>query len=545
MIATRGPLPRRGAVRRGLRFTALAAAAIAVLAGCSSPSASDDAPTASGEPTPGGTMVVAVAADPPSLNPMTSQALATWYVSNQILETLVKYDEDFAPQPSLASSWEANDEGTVYSFTLEEDVTWHDGEPFTADDVVYTFSEAGPQYSNTYKLVMKDLESVTADGNVVTFTFSQPVGSFMSYVGDPNFSILPRHIYQGTDVMTNPANMAMVGTGPYVLDEWVQGDHLSLTRNEDYWQDGLPYLDEVVFRPVSNPATAIASLQSGDIDFIMSSIPPVNAQTLQTDDSIVLTSPSVMARTLDLWFNLREAPFDDPQVREAINIAVDRQRMVDSIAFGQTSTARGPIGSTSPYFDDELPEIERDLETAGELLDDAGFPEQSDGTRFSMTLRVSTSNDQFVRTAEVVRENLSDIGIDVEVIAAENTATLDAIFTNWDFDAAIYSMPLGPEPSLQLPAWLGEAGINHAYFSNAGGYVNAEVDALTAEAQQTVDVDERTALYAEIQQLVMADLPMVPLWEPVFITGYGTSYQNAFVAPDDRYLTFATTYLAE
>ena len=529
--------------RRGLRAGVLALAVAASLVACASSPASPNT-AATGEPTQGGTMVVAVSADPPSLNPMTSQALATWYVSNQILETLVKYDENFEPQPGLASSWEVNDEGTVYSFTLQEGVTWHDGEPFTADDVIYTFNDAGPEYSNTYKLVMNDLESVTAADNVVTFTFSQPVGSFMSYVGDPNFSILPKHIYEGTDVTTNPTNMAMIGTGPYVLDEWVQGDHLTLVRNEDYWQDGYPYLDSLIFRPVSNPATAVASLQSGDVDFIMSAIPPVNAQALESDENVVLDSPSVMARTLDLWFDLREAPFDDVRVREAVSLALDRQRMVDSIAFGQTSTARGPIGTTSPYFDEDLPEIEQDLEAAGDLLDDAGYPLDGD-TRFTMELRVSTANDQFVRTAELVRENLSDIGIDVEVVAAENTATLDAVFTNWDFEAAIYSMPLGPEPSLQLPAWLGETGINHAFFSNAGGYTNPEVDALTLEAQATVDVDERTALYGEIQEIVMADLPMVPLWEPVFISGYRSEFGNAFTAPDDRYLTFTTTYLSE
>ena len=144
-------------------------------------------------------------------------------------------------------------------------------------------------------------------------------------------------------------------------------------------------------------------------------------------------------------------------------------------------------------------------------------------------------------TAQIVKENLADVGISVNIIAAEVTTTLEAIFKKWDFDLAVYSMPLGPEPSLQLPAWLGTAGINHAYFSNAEGYSNSTVDDLTAQAQQTVSMAERNDIYGKIQRQIMADLPLIPLWEPILQSAYRNSYVNAFLAPDDRYLSFATT----
>ncbi|HEY0258801.1 MAG TPA: ABC transporter substrate-binding protein [Lacisediminihabitans sp.] len=528
-----------------LRSVSVLAVAAVLVTGCTANSGQGKSGEATMSPAKGGSMVVAISSEPPSLNPMTSQVLPTWYVSNQILDTLVKYDSKFKPQPWLAKSWDISSDGKTYTFHLRDGVKWSDGKPFSAADVIYTFQEAGPKYSNTYGLIMSKLASLTSSGDEVTFTFSQPVGAFMSYLGDPNFSILPKHIYEGTDVANNPANMKPVGTGPFELKDWVQGDHLTLVRNPYFWDSSLPKLDRIEFKVVTNPATAIASLQSGAVQFVVSDIPPVNAKGLQNSSTVKLASPSVLARTLDVWFNLRKAPFNDLKVRQAVSLAVDRTRMVDNIAFGTTKAARSPLGSNSPYFDSTLPVLKRNLSKANKLLDEAGYPKKSDGTRFSFNLRVSTATDQFVKTAEIVKENLADVGIDVQVQAQENTTTLDAVFKNWDFDAAIYSMPLGPEPSLQLPAWLGQVGINHAYYSNAGGYDNPQVDALAEKAQETVDVTARTKIYDQVQKLIMADLPMVPLWEPTFISGYRSTVQNAFTAPDDRYLSFATTSLSK
>ncbi len=514
-----------------------------VLAAACGNGASTSGSTTSGTPKKGGSFVVALDADAPNLNPMTSQVLQTFYTTNQIYDTLVKYDKDFNPVPWLARSWKISPDGKTFEFELATGVKWHDGEPFTSADIAYTFQEAGPKYSNTYTLVMKDLESIDAsDPNKVIFHFSQPVGALMAYLGDPNFNILPRHIYSGTDPRTNPANSKPVGTGPFMFKEWVRGDHLTLTRNPNYWQPNLPYLDEVVFRPIPNPAAAVSALQQGDVSFVLTQIQPVDAQRLKSVKGLTTTSPSVLARTLDIWPNLRSGPLSNLKVRQAINLAVDRPRMVQDIAFNQTKTARGPIGSKSPYFDGSLPELKRDVHKANQLLDEAGFPKASGGNRFALKLRVVSSQDQFVKTSQIVKENLADVGIDVTIIAAETTTTLDAIFKRWDFDLAVYSMPLGPEPSLQLPAWLGTVGINHAYFSNAEGYSNTTVDDLTSQARRTVDRNTRMGLYKKIQEQIMSDLPLIPLWEPIFISGYRDEFANPFLAPDDRYISWAQTW---
>jgi peptide/nickel transport system substrate-binding protein len=360
----------------------------------------------------------------------------------------------------------------------------------------------------------------------------------LSYLGDPNFNVLPKHIFSAGDPTTNPANSTPVGTGPFVFKEWMRGDHITLTKNPNYWQPGLPHFDTLIFRRVPNPTAAVSALEQGGVQLFMSDIPPVNAQSLKASKTVTTLAPSVLARTLDLWPNLRNKPLSDLKVRKALSLAVDRPRMVTSIGFDQTVTARGPIGSGSPYFDKSLPELKRDLAKANALLDEAGYP-KNNGTRFSLNLRVVSAQAQFVATAQVVKENLADIGVNVDIIAAEQTTTLDAIFKRWEFDLAVYSMPLGPEPALQLPAWLGTVGINHAYFSNAEGYSNATVDDLTLQAQQTVESAARGTIYNKIQQQIMADLPLIPLWEPVFISGYRSEYGNVFQAPDERYLSLA------
>jgi peptide/nickel transport system substrate-binding protein len=556
VVALAGPLaacaPAPAAAPPSAPTTAPAAPAGAAPTAAPKPAAATSPPsgqtaaaptTAAGTPKRGGTFTVIIDADPPSLNPMTSQVNQTFWPSNQIYDTLVKYDKDFNPIPWLAKSWNISPDGKTFTFDLVSGVKWHDGRPFSSADVSFLFKEAGPKNSNIYGLVMKELQEVDdKDPNKIVLRFDQPVGSLMAYLGDPNFNILPRHIYADGDPKTNPANSQPIGTGPFKFKEWARGDHLTLERNPDYWQSGLPYVDQVVFRFVNNPAAAVSSLEQGGASFVFTLIQPIDAQRLKGSRSVVTAAPSVLARTLDLWPNMRNKPLDNLQVRQALSLAVDRDRMVSDVAFGQTQTARGPIGSLSPYFDSSLPELKRDVAKANQLLDQAGLAQGAGGTRFPLKLLVVSSQAQFVKTSEIVKENLADVGVAVDILAGETTTTLDAIFKRWEFDLAVYSMPLGPEPSLQLPAWLGTEGQNHAYFSNAEGYSNKMVDDLTAEAQRTVDRAQRGQLYNRIQQQIMADLPLIPLWEPIFISGYGKDWNNAFLAPDDRYVSFASVW---
>jgi len=494
-------------------------------------------------PQRGGTLVVTLDADPPTLNPELSVLNQTFWTADQIYETLVSYDASFKPVPRLATGWSVSPDGKTYRFTLARNVKWHDGVPFTSADVQYTFGVFGPKYSPYYKTVLAALDAVDApDANTVTFRFSKPNGVLLSLLGEPAFVILPKHLFEAGDPRTNPANNQPVGTGPFRLKEWVRGDHLTFVRNDQYYQAGLPYLDQVIYRVIPSSASQVAALEQGEVSMVLATLLPNDARRLRNTPGIKVVSPSVLARIIGLWPNLRAEHLKQLRVRQALSLAADRPRMVDEIAFGEGAAARGPVASTSPYFDSTLPVINRDVPAANKLLDEAGLKRGPDGTRFTLRLRHVASLDTFAKTAQVLKENYADIGVRVDIIAAETSTTLTAIFVNSDFDVAVYSAPMGPEPGLALTQYLSSQGLTKAFFSNAPGYQNLKVDQLIAESVSTTDQAKRGAIYRQIQRMIMADLPVIPLWEPRFLTAYRTDFENVFTQPDDRYINFTRTW---
>jgi len=491
----------------------------------------------------GGTLVVTLDADPPTLNPALSVVNQTFWTADQVYETLVSYDAAFKPIPRLATSWSVSPDGKTYRFGLARNVKWHDGVPFNSGDVQYTFGVFGPKYSPYYKTVLAALEAVdTPDANTVVFRFSKPNGILLSLLGEPAFAILPKHLFEAGDPRTNPANNRPVGTGPFKFKEWVRGDHLTLVRNDQYYQAGLPYLDQVIYRIIPNAASQEAALEQGEVSMVLATVLPNDARRLRNTPGIKVVSPSVLARIIGLWPNLRAEHLKQLRVRQALSLAADRQRMVDEIAFGEGTVARGPIASTSPYFDSSLPFIHRNVAAANKLLDEAGLKRGSDGIRFTVRLRHVASLDTFAKTAQILKENYADIGVRVDILAAEVTTTLTAIFINSDFDVAVYSAPMGPEPGLALTQYLSSQGLTKAFFSNAPGYQNLRVDQLIAESVATIDPTKRAAIYREIQRMIMVDLPVIPLWEPRFLTAYRTDFENVFTQPDDRYINFTRTW---
>jgi len=494
-------------------------------------------------PRRGGTLVVSLDADPPSLNPIINEVLQTMWPANQIFETLVSYDDRFNPVPRLARSWQVSADNTTFRFNLARNVRWHDGRPFTSEDVKFTFETFGPRYSAAYKPVLGDLQGVeTPDPNTVVFRFSKPNGILLSFLGDPPFIIVPKHVFETGDGRTHPGNLRPVGTGPFRLQEWTRGSFLRLVRNDNYYLPNLPYLDEVVFRIIPDATAAVAALERGEISLVLVRISPLDARRFQNSPTVKVVAPSVLARFLGLWPNIRNSPLNSLRVRQAISMAMDRPRMVEQIALGQSSTARAPIATTSPYFDTSLPEIRRDVARANQLLDQAGFPRGADGTRFTLRLhRVATVPD-FVRTGEIVRENLADVGIRVNVVSGEVTTILSDIFVRWDFDLAIYTAPMGPEPATRFSTWLSADGLTKTFFSNSTGYQNLRVDRLVRDAVTIADRARRTRIYHEIQRIIMGDLPVIPLWEPRFFSAHRTEFENVFLQPDDRFINFTQTW---
>ncbi|MGI9597537.1 MAG: ABC transporter substrate-binding protein, partial [Acidimicrobiales bacterium] len=339
----------------------------------------------------GGTMVVAISEDPGHFNPGITTGFNVHVVTGSVFNGLVELDDNANPLPDLAESWEVSDDATSYTFTLADGVTWHDGEPFTSADVKFTCEEVLLNFHSRTKSGLEGaLASIdTPDDQTVVFTFSQPYAALLQRLNSTEAPILAQHIYGDVaDVQEAEENLTPIGTGPFMFESHEIDNEVRLVRNPNYFKDGLPLLDEVVYRVIPDANTQLLALEQGEIDYLWR-VPGAELERLGGDDAIDLypvnSGPGGGFCVPTLTFNLDREIFDDIRVRQAIAHAIDRQQLVDQAIFGQGRAATGPISSEMAFaYTAEVTEYPRDIEGANALLDDAGFP--AEGTRFTIDL---------------------------------------------------------------------------------------------------------------------------------------------------------------
>src|SRR5215218_900107 len=287
-------------------------------------------------PRPGGTMVIGAGNDPGQFNPGITTAGGTHFVTGNIYNGLLMLDEAFNPMPDLAESWTAAPDGMSYTFNLARNVTWHDGQPFTSADVKFTFEEVLLKFHARTKA---GLETVlagidTPDDYTVVMRFNQPSGPLLQRLDVVEAPILPKRIYAGTDIETNPANNQPIGTGPFKFAEYAKGDRVRLVRNESYFKPGLPYLDELVFRIIPQATTATLAFEQGEVDYLIS-VPGPDMTRLKAMPGVTIASTSAGSGGSNcqdtLVYNLRRAPLSTPEVRQALAYAIDRERILKEV----------------------------------------------------------------------------------------------------------------------------------------------------------------------------------------------------------------------
>jgi peptide/nickel transport system substrate-binding protein len=483
-----------------------------------SPTADDTA-----EAVEGGTLVVAISSDPGALNPAITTSGAVHTAAETFFNGLVALDEQGSPVPELAEDWEISEDGREYTFTLRDDVTWHDGEPFTAEDVVFTFEDVLLEFhARTAASLGSALESVEAtDDHTVVFRFTEAYAPLLQQLNVTEAPILPQHVYGDGDIETHEANTAPVGTGPFVFESYTEGSEIRATANEDYFKDG-PDLDALVMRIIPDEGSQLLALESGEVDFLWG-VPGAEIERLEADDAIELgTTPSNPGGSnciMTISFNLDRPITGTPEVRRAIGHALDRERFVEQVLFGQGQVAEAPISSGIPWA--HAPEVDLptyDVAEAERLLDEADWSEGDDGVRMRDGERLAIDFvhfPTFAKYGELVREQLGEIGIEVDLEALEPPVFASTVFGEDDFDTNVISYCNGPDPEIGVRRMYDSALIGDVPFTNAAHYDNPEVDALLEEASQTVDPEDRSPIYAELQRIVAEDLPYLWLVETV------------------------------
>lgn len=503
-----------------------------------------------GEPARGGTLAIAEFPEPTLLTSALIAAAATNNISPKIFDGLVAYDVDtLEPRPQLAESWEWGDDGLSLTFRLRDGVRWHDGEPFTSADVAFTIKEILLKYNSRGKAIYGNLTEIeTPDALTATLRLSKPAPYILAGLSSWITQILPKHIYEGTDPLTNPRNTDPIGTGPFRFAEWQRGNFLRLERNTDYWDQPKPYVDQVIYRFLPDASARVAALEAEDVLAVAESKVP-GSDLLRLKDVPFLEYETrgyaMLAPTHFFQFNLQNELFRDVRVRKAFAHAIDRDFIARNIWFGYGTPATGPLPpALKTFYSDDVPLYPYDPAKAEALLDEAGYPRGADGIRFSIRHDAAQNGEQFPKTAEFVRDALGKVGIRVEVRISDFASFSKRVYTDRDFDTANYYTSCGPDPAIgtQRVYW-SKAFLPGVSYSNGSSYNNPEVDRVLEAAQIEPDQAKRKALYDEFQRLVQEDLPEIPLISMNQVTITNRRLRNLTALADGIKANFADAYI--
>ena len=503
-------------------------------------------------------MVVGLSGDATSLNPVIATDSMSYIVEWPIFDSLVELDERLNVKPLLAESWETSRDGLTYTFKLKKGVSWHDGKPFTARDVAFTFySVLDPKVTTPHRayfdalvgfpeltakenakkpeeLAARPIEIV--DDHTIRFKLRYPSGSFLAVLTNPRAGIVPEHLLKGQDLNTAEFNRKPVGTGPFKFVEWRRAERIVLEANDKY-HAGRPALNRVIFRIIPDAVVLLQELRSGGVDLMEN--PPLTevARLKQTPGLKVLTADNTSYTYLGWRQDL--APFTDVKVRRALNHAIDVPSMIKEVLQGYAAQATGQFSPSSWAYDAAIKPYPYDPAKAKALLAEAGFKPGADGILvkdgkpFTFTIRHDVANQTVKDTAVIVQEYLKRVGVDAKLEPLDWPTFVKKLFAS-EFEGIVVNWTNHHDPDpFAYTIWHSSQwkGRNFAH------YKNPRVDELLEQARRTAAVADRKKAYSEFTKTLMEDAPYVFLYFPqqVYVTRQG--YEGFVAIP-----TFAGVY---
>jgi peptide/nickel transport system substrate-binding protein len=461
--------------------------------------------------TPPNVLVVGQIAEPKSLDASVDTAVNDFRILMNIYDGLVRYkDGTLQPEPALAKSWDISDDGTDYTFHLRSGVKFHDGTPFNAEAVKFTFDrmlDENNPYHDTGPFPLAFFFSAIDKVNViddmtVEFKLKQPYAPFLSNLAYPTGLIVsPAAVKKyGKDYGRHPS-----GTGAFKFEQWDSNSKVVVTRNDDYW-DGVPPLEAIVYRPINDANTRVAEMLSGGID-VMVEVPPDALSQFQTNDQFKVYEQAGP----HLWFlilNAKDGPFANKEIRQAANYAINKKAIVDNVLQGTADVAAGPTPPAFAWaYDNSLQPYPYDPEKAKQMLKDAGY----DGSPVTFYVTQGGSgmlDPQAMGTA--IQADLEAVGMKVKIESYEWNTFLGKVNPGLEGKADMAEMAWMtndpdtlPYLALRTGAWPDKGGFNSGYYSNP------EVDKLLEKARTSTDQAERAKLYKKMQEIVHDDAPWV------------------------------------
>lgn len=485
----------------------------------------------------GGQIVMASIGEPSGLISELTTDSSSHEVASYFYVGCLRYNKDLEIEPWAAESYEVLNDGRLLRFTLRPGILWEDGVELTAADVEFTYKlmidpTTPTAYAEDY-LCIKDFR-VTGKYSFEV-EYEKPFArALMTWMGD----ILPAHLLKGvhgTDLLASPLNRKPVSAGPYVLKEWDSGSRMIFEANPRYFE-GPPYIRKVVYRIIPDMATSFLELKSGNLD-IMSLTP--QQYTRQTSGGVWDTDWAkykyLSFSYTYLGYNLKHPFFADKRVRQAIAHAINKAGIVKGVLLGEGVPTIGPYKPGTWVYNDKITDYAFDPETAKAMLAEAGFKDSDgdgildkDGKRFEFTILTNQGNEQRIKTATIIQQQLADVGIKVNIRIVEWAAFIKEFVHTGNFDALILGWNILQDPDL-YDVWhsskIGNGGLNFTGFSNA------EVDDILDKARSTLDQQKRKELYDRFQEILHDEQPYCFLYAPQSLNIVNRRIQGIAPAP--------------
>ena len=460
---------------------------------------------------------------PASLDPATTTDGYSLMVETQLFSMLVDSHGGNSAEisPDIATSWDISEDGLTYTFHLRDDVYFHNGKLLTAEDVAYTFNRVMVEPYTSYLAVMIDYVEAVNDTTFVAHLL-YPFSDFLTTIGSIYFGIVIE------ETITSSANFMYtpVGTGPYKLDgDYVPGQSFSFVYNDKYYGEE-PDIKQIDFKIQPDTNTAVISLQNGEVDFVPA-LTVNDIETVENDENLALyTAPSYTIHYV--CFNKSSEPFSNKAVREAVNYAINKQDLLDGATNGIGSIANSPLNELHLGYNDAIPFNEYDLEKAKTKMVEAGYP---DG--FSCELMVNSNNAISMKIAQIMQNELAEIGINITVNQLEKATWSDNL-SKVNFQMALGTLNWADTNSMVTYLYHSEGTFNWDHL-----YADSEMDQMILKASQSLDTNERVELYKKIVEKGHDDLPIICLLFPNEIVGANKSIDGIKIY-DNCYFPVAT-----
>jgi peptide/nickel transport system substrate-binding protein len=421
-----------------------------------------------------------------------------------IFDTLVETQDALTPQPALAESWTVSDDSKTWTFKLRQGAKFSNGDPVTCDDVKFSIDRfANPDVNLNYTGFGSAIESTEcSDASTFVIQLNRVEGAFLDYLSTFIPSIIPQKVYE--EMGDEAFGEAPVGSGPFMVKEWVRGQRLVLERNPYYWKEGQPYLDSIVVEYIPDDNARMLKIESGEAD-IATEVPYSQIERIDALQNVGVLMEDVMAWDA-MWFNTLIPPLDDNNVIRALNYATPKEDMLQSLLHGAADVANHVIARVK-YWDPSVPAYPYDLEKAKEFMAQSSVP---DG--FSMSCLIVAGDQTERQEAEVMQQEWAKIGVQMEIEAVD----VGTIWDRWTSGDEMCFTFTGAGLSSDA---LSDDNLAVVFFDYTGGadsfwtsFNNQQAIDLVHQAGETIDEQVRTDAFHQLQKLVMEEYPAVPLF---------------------------------